>query len=378
VIASESAGRGAIVERLSSFVARACNDPVFRRELRYRPEGALAQFGFAIDAVPETLPIRHYEVSADFAAEVLFGDPSASRDAPRENLPIEVREVAYGLKPMALIHGAVEHVEALIPQARELELHVLLSPYEFTPEADESAGGYVNLACARRPATARSPTTRSPTVHSGAWRGALVARDWHQLQLGWLSLLFGWDTFLGILLGYPPCCARAYADNWPLVAAEFRGEYGALLAARAGTETEPALVIQPSHRAMNVFARYFGVHVLDHFPCDFRCEATHRLGERMCAGLGEMEPAAAGKLIHALGLPILQVNGEGAFLFERATWDTERATLEYEPSAIRSSNARSDLHRVLQSADRLTVTDAGIHAGDRRLDGHLFVFPALQ
>jgi len=299
---------------------------------------------------------------------VLFGAASRVRNGPTESLPIEVREVAYGLKPMALIHGAVEQVDALIPQARELNLHVMLSPYEFSPEADETAGGYVNLACGKRPATARS----------GAWRGALVARDWRQVQLGWLSLLFGWDTFLGTLLGYPPCCARAYAENWPVVAAEYRGEYGALLAARADTNTGPAIVIQPSHRGMNVFARYFGVHVLEHFPCDFHCEATHRLAERMFAGLSELEPSSTAQLIHALGLPILQVDGEGAFLFEQATWDAERAILEYEPSAIRPSNASSALHQVLQDVDRLRIFEAGIHAGDRRLAGHLFVFPAIQ
>lgn len=368
MIIGGAAQQGAVASRLSEFVARACKDPVFRRELRYRPEDALAQFDLATDGAPEMLPIRHHEVSASFAADVLFGTPATSRNPPMDSLPIEVREVAYGLKPMALIHGAVEDVEALIPQTRDLNLHVLLSPYEFTPEADETAGGYVNLACAKRPATARS----------GAWRGALVARDWRQLQLGWLSLLFGWDTFLGTLLGYPPCCARAYAENWPLVAAEYRGEYGALLAARAGTDAGPATVIEPSHRGMNVFARYFGVHVLDHFPCDFRCAATHRLAERMCAGLTEMEPSSAGKIIHALGAPILQVNGESAFLFTHARWDAERAILDYDPSAIRSSNAKSALLHALRETDRLSFSDSGIQAGDRVLDGHLFVFPVLQ
>jgi hypothetical protein len=359
--------QGAVSKRLSTLVGRACDDPVFRRELRYRPHDALSQFGLASDDVPELLPIRHYEVSASFAPELLFGSASPPCSAPPRELPIEIRQVAYGLKPMALVHGMGADLEALVAQLRELQLHALLSPYEFTPDADETAAGYVNLACAKRPATSRSL----------AWRGALVARDWRQLQLGWLCLLFGWDSFLGALLGYPACCARAYAENWPVVAADFRGEYGAFLAG-VTDRAQRGFVVQPAHCAMNVFARYFGIHVLEHFPCSFGCDATRGLAQRMCAGLAEMEPASTEQLLRALGAPVLYAQGDGAFLFERASWDADHATLAYDASAMRSSNAKSDLSRALRAANTLQVVPDGVHVGEQRCDGRLFVFPALQ
>src|SRR5205814_1953070 len=100
-----------------------------------------------------------------------------------EDLPLEVRYVRYGLKPMALAHGSASQVSNLAASARGLGLKALISPYEFQPAPDATASGYVNLARGWRPAT----------PDSNGWRGLLVGKDYRQLQLRWLSLLFGWD-----------------------------------------------------------------------------------------------------------------------------------------------------------------------------------------
>lgn len=263
---------------------------------------ALRLAGLESDVAPASLPVRHHEVSVDLAPETLFGPESTRRFSG--DLPLEVRLVSYGLKPMALIHAPAGEAGELLRRCEESSLHAIVGPFAFDADGDRAAGGYVNVAANQRPAT--------PDLNG--WRGLLVARDVRQLKLGWLSLLFQWDEFLGQLLGYPDCCVRAFRKNWEAACSDFNGEVGAVLLAQ---DRGP---IHAAHCCMNIFARYFGFHLTEHFPCSFGCEATARLGERLLNGLRRYEPAFAAELARMLSAPVLYAGKEGTYLFPDAAW----------------------------------------------------------
>jgi hypothetical protein len=305
--------------------------------------------GLEVECLPAGLPVRHYETTVEITDEVLFG-PKATAPGSSADWPLELRLVRYGLKPMALIHTPAIEAFRLLRQCQDRSLFAILSPYAFDAEGDRSARGYVNIAGNPRPAT------NEPR----GWRGLLVARDLRQLKLGWLSVLFHWDEFLGLLLGYPDCCVRAFRRNWEAACASYNGEVGAVLL--AGETRAP---VEAAHCCMNLFARYFGFHLTEHFPCGFDCQPTARLGDRLLEGLHHYEPQYAGELAGMLSAPVLYAGQEGAYIFPDGTWGSAGAVLHY--SRVLSSIPESTLTKLL-AANR-TLPAKGEY-------GRLMRFPA--
>lgn len=168
-------------DSLNSVVQAVTTDVVFRREMRYKAPEALRSVGFECSGIPTGLPVRHYEISVDLSISALFGEGvTATTDT---SLPLEARLVRYGLKPAALLHACATDAARLVESCCKYVLPAILSPYEFIPVPDRSAGGYVNIAASRTPARGQP----------GAWCSVVVARDWLHAKLAWLSLLFNWD-----------------------------------------------------------------------------------------------------------------------------------------------------------------------------------------
>ena len=356
-----------VLNHLMAFVRHSCGDPVFRRQLRYRPAEALAASGLGFEGVPETLPIRHYEVSVDFQPDVLFG-PSVCTAAPgRSSLPLELRLVRYGLKPLALVAGPADEIFETARAARALGLPVLMSHDEFTPVGDDRSNGYVHRAEGRRPAQAGSP----------GWRRLLAGRDWRQVELGWLSLLFGWDEFLGRLLGYPRCCVAAFSAHWEEACRDHSGEVATVLLKNATQESGGHRgLVRAAHFGMNLFGRYFGDHLIEHFPCGLGCQATARLAEQTMRTLRDFEPEVAEELEGALRVPVLFVPGEGAFLMRGASWEAGGRQFRYNAQGVVASNPQSFLGEKLRGHDSLVVSHGGVTLGGEPVDGWLVDFPA--
>lgn len=331
-------------DELLSAVQRIGSDVVFRRQLRYHPAKALARLGFETERLPATLPVRHYAVSSDPSRSALLGTPPVFRavaDVGRTSSPdvdphhdLQIRLVRYGLKPLALAHCSSAEAELLAAAARRQGLAALLSPYVFDPVPDP-VSGYINIAGARRAASDSDP---------GSWRGILLASDWNQVELGWLSLLYCWDELLGYLLGYPTCCVRSYAALWSEACRAHDGEVARVLLAR--TADNP---VRARHPCMNLFARYFGFALTEHFPCSFSCAATATQGEQLAVDLMSYEPAHAAELIDALASPVLVHPDHGIVLFRGARWrDDERFGFE---TALATAPRSATVQRLVQAGE---------------------------
>ena len=170
-----------------------------------------------------------------------------------------------------LLHGPEPELSGWVSWAERRGFTALLSSYQWEPRTDLGKGGYSNLSGDHRPAEAGS----------GAWRSLLVSADEDRAILGWLCLHFGWDGFLGQLLGYPCCCAAAFAERWPAAIEGHQGDLAPLTLAASGPP--------PYDWRVNVFARYFGASLIQHFPCRFQCPASRESAERVAQGLGYFE-----------------------------------------------------------------------------------------
>jgi hypothetical protein len=214
--------------------------------------------------------------------------------------PLELRLVSYGVKDVALYYGADGDLRSLGGWATGSGLVAALSPYEYVMAQDAGKGGYSNLA-RRRPISRPSADMR---------RAIIVARTGRDAALAWLALVLEWREMLGKLLGYPDCCRAAYEARWKIAAQRHQGD----VAIRTLLESGEG----PFNWRMNIFGRYFGYELLQHFPCSFRCRPSLGLAMRYHSVLEDREPEHARWLTHLLRSPILYTDFGGVFMFPDA------------------------------------------------------------
>jgi hypothetical protein len=308
----------AIVRCVTTFTERAADDAGFRRALVVRPAAALAAVGLEVtgpDAArglgPLTIPPGRPALTGDAD---LAGPPAHFPAAPSE-LPLDIRLVQYALRPMALLHAPARVAAQLRAAAAGQGLYAVLTPWHFRPVADLQSNGYVNMVQDARLGIGDTP----------AWQGVLVSADMRYVAVGWLSLYYGWDELLGLALGYPACCVDAFPARWRLAADKFGGEVGDVLV-RTYPQHTPIVI---THPAMNIFARHFGYHLIEHFPCRFSCSETTRLAARLVDGLAFFEPDTARELTRALAAPAYRHRAGETFLFPDGRFDA-RGTLTYQ------------------------------------------------
>ena len=334
--------------RLGDFVGRTLQDPVFRRLLRYEPKRALAEHGLSGALAPASLPVKHYEVRVELSPQLLFGLPVARRVAQPG---LDLRLVAYGARPMAMVHGPEATLTDLLDWAQARELYALLSPQQFAYRPDEGKSGYANYSV---------PEPAVPG--SGAWRGLLVSPDVHHVLLGWLSLLFRWDDLLGRLLGYPECCTEAFQRRWPVAAERHQGDLVPMILDGVG----------PYDWRLNLLGRYFGVELLPHFPCSLTCEASRRSAARQLDMLARIEPERVGELKASLAAPYLFTESQGVFAFPGASYAD--GVLRYEPAQVRATVAAGPVLEALAGAGEVRSEGEAVTVGDARFPGRVVVF----
>lgn len=197
--------------------------------------------------------------------------------------PLELRLVRLGARPLALWHGPEAGVGHWAAWARARGLVAWPSAHEFMPLPEADRAGYANLARQWRPAVAGS----------GAWRGLLVGPAAPQVALAWLALQCGWDELLGRLLGYPPCCASAFARRWPIAQRQYGGDPACMLMAEGGHAAQLPW-------RLNVHARVLGPTLIDWFPCRADCPASLQLAQRIEAALALGTPQLLPAIAHRM------------------------------------------------------------------------------
>jgi hypothetical protein len=350
--------------RLHQFVAGACTDAAFRRELGLDPRLALWRYGFTWEPLPPELRPPSVPISVRLDEEALFGS-SMRRDGspPATAERIESKLCMARAKPLLLDHGPEPYAVEAVRWFSAHGMTAILSPYEFLPASDSLKGGYSNSMS----------LVQSAQPGSGAWRSILAGWEADRVLLAWLCLLFRWDELLGSLLGYPRCCTRAFPKRWEDASQNHAADVAPVIL----EEHCPGGFAGAFGWETNIFARYFGCEVIQHFPCRLDCPKSVVLARRNMSGWSTFEPTGAAEARHLLGSPVLFTRKGEVALFPGARIQASgtSAQLDFDGDQVLMTKADGGLERVLhRAAGHLVTSSGGLDAGGARLDGWLIDF----
>lgn len=349
-----------ILMRLDGWLRELRNDPMLRRRLRGDARAVFAGRGFAADGLPDTLP-------APRATDVLLthGQLFGLQLSPPIAEPgLELRLLSYGLKPLVLVHGSNDELSATLAWAEGRGFTALLSAYEWDRGVDKGKGGYSNLATNMRRATGDAQ----------AWRSMLVGADEDTTVLGWLALSLGWDELLGRLLGYPACCASAFARRWTLAVESHQGD----VVTSCIDDSGPG----PHDWRVNNLGRYFGVELIQHFPCSFGCAPSRAAAARAAATLAEWESMTHAYTRTVLAAPVVYTEADGVAVLVGAEVGAGAAgpLVRYDPAQLLVTEPDGALHAMLFGANAVDSRAGGhqLDIGGHTVTGRLVLFADLS
>jgi hypothetical protein len=332
-------------------------DPVVRRAFRIQPGEAFARYGLDGSLAEGELPVKPVLAELPLTPAHLFGTRAASPAVG--DIPDELRFIAYGLKPAALLQGAEDELLPYLAWAEAQGWCALLSPREWSPMHDQGKGGYANLAAAPRPAL----------PGSGAHRSLIVSPDCDRAIQIWLAQALQWDVYIGRLLGYPACCSAAFAERWPTAVVEHQGDLLPLSLDASGPG--------PHDWHVNIVARYFGSALIQHFPCRFDCSESIAMARRAGAALAHFEPEYLACGYRLLAAPALYSERGGIAILAGAqlTADGPRLQITFDPEAMLVTEPNGALVRALAGITALTVDPVGaVTAAGRSVDARVALF----
>ncbi len=345
--------RSRVSDRLRASLDRLAKDPVLRRCFRYDPEEALARVGFPGPVPTGPLPVNPLRIQANLDEATLFM-PRAGIDCSTPKS--EVKLVALRAKPLALLHGPAASLAADLRWADRQGLVGLFGPHEFDVR-EEGRHGCHNLALDPRPAHGMSD----------GWRQLLVSTSEVRVLLGYLALLFGWDEYLGLILGYPECCTRFFGREWARAVRELDGDLSGLDRISSDTEYDWRL---------NTWVRYSGHSLLDHFPCGLSCEASVELADRFERAYERYDPASLATLRETLSGTVLWAGPLGVFKLGGATRvDGGDGRWHYVGSRTSALSGFDEaFYRSLRQHESLSVSGMKVEVGGREVRGTIARF----
>ncbi len=327
------------LRRLRGFVELAARDVKFRALLERQPTQAFRQAGFVVTERPANLEVNVLPTGLVIDASTVFGWPSAIKADPILTDQLAGVLVSCRAKPLALLHGSEHYALAAFEWARRRGMAALLSSLEFQPRMRSADGGYSNSMA----------SVRSARPGSGWWRALLVSWDLELACVAWLALLFGWDDLLGGLLGYPECCRTSFRRRWPAAQLDFAGDV-AMVTAESG-DSERAFPW-----GLNVYGRYFGFELIQHFPCDFDCQDSLSIAKRNHGTLRLFRPALAASLEQQLRSIVMLPESGGVILLPGASraCEGESNAFSYDPRRMLTTVPESAPSLSLASGRRVS------------------------
>ena len=145
---------------------------------------------------------------------------------------------------------------------------------------------------------------------------------------------------LGVLLGYPECCAEFFEKNF---SEESEKQNDFTLASLKNSEGFQF----PSYT--NIASRHFDLALLNHFPCSFNCEKSVELAKKHLEVIEKDDKEAAGIIKGMLKGAVLYTN-EGVFLLRDYKLDNNRL---YYKGVMGSIN--NQLSESLKNAEHIEI-----------------------
>lgn len=278
-----------------------------------------------------------------FDARYLSREPAGSiEDFYRANpdAATEISLTLSGAKPVARLSVDESLLGAVVHFLERTNAPFVLAPFKTVFRLDERKGGYSNLA--DRNVSLDAPAQGMVMIY--------VSLDGAKAQAALLLESLEAHGEFGRALGYPECCVQFFAQNFSRTG----DTLGDLAPFSLRNTTRPP----PYPFYLNNLARYFGVRLVFHFPCQFTCAASAAVGRRHFEALQKDAPQLAEKARRLLLCPILYTDSEGVFLLEEFSLLAD-GHLAYHPERIRATDETSPLYQLLRAADRLKMPAEG-------------------
>ena len=209
---------------------------------------------------------------------------------------------------------------------------------------------------------------------SGSRRGIVIGRDEKAVAIAWLAWNFCCDELLGQILGYPECCCSAFKMRWKEAAALHQGDLA--------LHTLFASGMGPFDWKLNIFGRYFGYQIIQHFPCNFHCANSIELAERYAAAIIINEPAIAQEYEMYLTSPVVYTDYCGVFVFLGGvtTIIGQDCYLSYDPNNLRSTVTENKVFELLRSNNCISAAreNETFTFGEGLAKGYLIDFQKTQ
>lgn len=201
----------------------------------------------------------------------------------------EILFVHHSLKPVCRLLLYKEELNRMRRICRSYNFHYSIAHYKLADSDDIGRMGFQNTGMK---VSLENPDGRFIVYFSLSEQDALKARDLEETDV----------AGFGAVLGYPGCCIRFFVDN---------------MVEQAGKNMD---FILPACRGIGVYpyvnnrcVRYFGITVLSHFPCDFNCEKSRKLGELYLSLIKKYDDVIAEKFERELKSFVLYTEDEGIY-----------------------------------------------------------------
>lgn len=141
---------------------------------------------------------------------------------------------------------------------------------------------------------------------------------------------------LGLALGYPRCCAKAYIK-------QSKKELGSKVCRR------PILTNQYTH--------FFGYQIISHDPCRIDCPASLKIAQEYLHALQKISPASAKKLVQVLSAPVFELLDKKGFIILLDAEETGQNEIRFTTSKmlIMYNDARSLANHLIKLGVRLNL-----------------------
>jgi len=344
-----SRGWKSIQTLLVTSVQRLATEQKLQRLLEQDPQQALRQCGLsALQTKLKDLRVPVNQISVWLDDNALFM-PHVNSEV--SNLPIPAILAASGAKPLALLHGPARDLAAILRSCESAGLFGCLGPQEYQVYSESGRGSYHNLVQDQIPSRGMS----------NAWRTLLVSVDLDRVVLGYLALLCSWDSYLGELLGYPDCCAKAFAKRWPEAVAKYEGDVA-------------TQVVEDSGQGhwdwrLNILLRYSGCEMIQHFPCSFSCKKSIKLAKKYELSLTQYAPQLAAEQKKKLAVPVLYAGKLGiaplveAELQSDNSWQWNGVKTQALPGAdksLKQALRQGDSKKIKKFIPKIKIVDFSI------------------
>ncbi|MBT5023560.1 DUF483 domain-containing protein [Candidatus Woesearchaeota archaeon] len=174
------------------------------------------------------------------------------------------------------------------------------------------------------------------------------------------------DYNLGLLLGYPECCARFYMKNYGLAEQFFHKDHTIITMQNSESASDV-------YFGLNYLLRFFGLLLIDFYPCSFQCGCAIDIANGYFDSVCELNSEFADWLKEKLSLGVYYSNETGVHVFEHCKFNSSG----FDYSGVLLTSENSD-HKLFNKGNKIVISDSGNIGSEIIVRSNLIEFGSMR